>query len=98
MRIEIGFECIEARGDGLGGRKFGGDGVGGFQAVAGDADDGGFVRLDAILRDEFLRDAGGDAAGGFREDAFGFGEQLDGVDDFGIGDIFGPAAGFANLV
>jgi len=96
LGVEIGFEGVEARGDGFGGWKFGGDGVGGFEAVAGDAEDGGFVGADAALLDEFLGDAGGDAAGGFGEDAFGFGEKFDGVDDFGIGDVFGPAAGFAD--
>ena len=56
------------------------------------------MRLDAPLGDQFLRDAGGHAARGFREDAFGFGEQLDGGYDLGIGDVFGPAAGVPDLV
>jgi len=53
LRIEISLERIEARGDSFGSREFGGDGVGGLQAVAGDADDGGFVRLDAICPTSF---------------------------------------------
>src|SRR5882672_10468104 len=93
LRVEVSLERVEARGDRFGGRKFRGDGVGGLQAVASDADDGGFLRLDAILPDEFLRDACGDSARGFREDAFGFGEQLDRIHDLRIGNIFGPAAG-----
>src|SRR6266851_8518984 len=97
LDIEISLESVETRGDRFGSRKFGGDGVGGLQAVAGDADDGRFVRLDAILPDELLRDAGGHAARGFGEDAFGFGEELDGGDDLGIGDVLGPAAGLTNL-
>ncbi len=51
MRVEISLEGFETRCDGFGCREFGGDGVGGFQAVAGDADDGSFVGLDATLRD-----------------------------------------------
>ena len=41
-------------------------------------------------------DASGNAARGFRKDAFGFRQQLDGVDDLRIGDVLRPAAGFAN--
>ena len=98
LRIHKRFERFEARCDGVGQRVFGGDGVGGFQAVAGDADDRGFVGRDATLVDQFFCDAGGNAAGGLRKDAFGFGQQLDGGDDFGVGDVFGPAAGFADLL
>src|SRR5882762_3676182 len=96
LRVEVSLESVKARRDGFRGREFGGDCVGGFQTVAGDADDGGFVRLNAILSDEFLCDTCGDPARGFREDAFGFSEQLDRVHDLRIGNIFGPAAGFAN--
>src|SRR6476660_5132043 len=81
LRLEVGFKGVEARRDGFADRKFGGDGVGGFQAVPGDADDRGFLRLDAILPDKFLRDACGDPARGFREDAFGFGRHFDRVPD-----------------
>src|SRR6267143_232291 len=69
LGVEVGLEGFEARGDGFGGWEFGGDGVGGLEAVAGDAHDRGFVRLDAILRDEFLRDSRGYAASGFGENA-----------------------------
>src|SRR6266403_1909923 len=91
LRVEVGLERVEARGDRFGGRKFRGDGVGGLQTVPGDADNSGFLWLDAILRD-----ACGDAARGFREDTFGFREQLDSVHDLRIGNIFGPAAGFTD--
>src|SRR5207253_4937776 len=97
-RIEVSLERLKVRGDRFGGREFRDDGVGGLQAVASDRDDGGFMRLDAPLGDQFLRDAGGHAAGGFGEDAFGFGEELDGGYDLGIGDVFGPAAGVPDLV
>src|SRR6266576_6131353 len=86
--VEVSLEGIEARGNSLAGRKFGGDGVGGLQAVAGDAHNRCFVLLEAILGDESLLEAGGHAARGFGEDAFGFGKQLDGGDDLGIRDIF----------
>src|SRR6266481_2010913 len=96
LRVEIGLKCFEARRYRLCRSEFGGDRVGRLQAVAGDADDGGFVRLDAILADEFLRDSGGHTAGSLGENALCFGEQLDGPDDLRIGNIFGPAAGFAD--
>ena len=51
---------------------------------------------DASLVDEFLGNAHGYATGGFGKDALGFGKELDGRDDFGVGDVFGPAAGFAD--
>src|SRR5437879_5280943 len=98
LRVEISLEGFETRRDGFGGRKFCGNGVGGLQAVAGDADNGGFVGFDAILGDEFLRHACGHATGCFRKDAFGFGKQFDGLDNFGVGDVFGPASGVANLL
>jgi hypothetical protein len=98
LRVEVRLEGFEARGNRFGGREFAGDGVRGFQAVAGDADDGRFVRIDAILGDEFLCDACRYAACGFRENAFRFGEELNGVDDLGIRDVFGPAAGIAYLL
>src|SRR6267378_2112965 len=96
LRVEVRLESVKARRDGFRNREFGGDGVGGFQTVASDADDGSFIGLDAILRDEFLRHGGRDATCRFREDTFGFGQQLDGTNNFRVGNIFGPAAGFAN--
>ena len=54
--------------------------------------------LDAALRNKFFGDAGGDATGSFGEDAFGLGEEFDGIDDLRIGDVFGPAAGFPDLL
>src|SRR3989442_1381504 len=71
MAIEVSFEGIEARGDSLSGWKFGGDGVGGLQAVAGEADGGDFLGVESFLRNQFLRDARSDAAGAFREKASG---------------------------
>src|SRR5260221_6813750 len=94
--MKEGFEGVEFGVDFFGGRVVGGDGVGGFEAVAGDADYRGFVFGDAALLDELGGYACGYTASGFGEDAFGLGEQLDGVDDFGIGDVFGPAAGFTD--
>src|SRR6266571_4890342 len=90
--IEIGFERREARFDSGAGCEFAGEGIGGFQAVAGDAQDGSFVGLDASLGDEFLRDSGGDPAGSLRENSFGFRERAHAANNFGIGNIFGPAA------
>src|SRR5258708_6824561 len=98
LGFQIRLEGFEARGDSFSGREFGSDGVGGFQPVAGDADDSGFVRLDAVLGDEFLRDARSHAACRLGENAFRFGEKLNGVDDFVVGDVLGPAAGLADLL
>src|ERR1700757_4028849 len=98
LGIEVGFEGIEPRGDGFRGREFGGDRVGGFQTVAGDGENGGLVRVDAAFADELLGYAGGHAAGGLGEDAFGFGEEFDGVNDFRVRDIFGPATAFEDLL
>src|SRR6266852_3354958 len=89
---EIGFESREARFDSGIGCALAGEGIGGFQAVAGDAQDGSFVGMDAALGDEFLRDRGGDAAGSLRENSFGFGQRAHADNNFGIGNIFGPAA------
>ena len=44
MGVEVGFEGFDTRRNGVAQWKFPDDGVGGFQSVAGDADDGGFVR------------------------------------------------------
>src|SRR6266481_8707417 len=51
LSIEVSLERVEARGDRFGSWKFGGDGIGGFQAVPSDADHGGFLGLDEILPD-----------------------------------------------
>src|SRR5258708_16170186 len=51
----------------------------------------------APLADGLLGHACGDAAGSFRENTLGLGQEFDGRDDFGIRDVFGPAAAFANL-
>src|ERR1700730_937797 len=90
--IEVGLEGVEAWGDGFRYRKFGSDGDGGFQSVASDGDHRRFLRLDAAFADELLGYARGYAACGFREDTFGFGEEFDSGDDFGVGNVFGPAA------
>ena len=70
--------------------------IGGLEAVAGDAGDGELIGLDAAMRVEARGDSRGDAAGGLSEDAFGLGEFLNGGDDFDVGDIFSPSAGFAD--
>ena len=74
------------------GGRSGGRGVGGLQAVAGDADDGGLVGRDAAVGVEARGDGCGDAACGLGKDAFGLGEFLDAGDDLDIGDVLGPAS------
>src|ERR1700683_4061173 len=70
--------------------------IGGFQTVAGDAEDGSLMRLDAALRNQLLGDAKRHATGCFREDAFGLREQLDGLDDLRVAYIFRPSAAFSD--
>src|SRR5579863_15572 len=90
------FKVGEARADGLVLAVGALQAVGGLEAVAGDAGDGEIVGLDAAMGVEACRNRGGDAAGGLGEDAFGFGELLDGGDDFYVRNVLGPAAGFAD--
>ncbi len=52
--------------------------------------------IDVSLLEQLLGDAGGYAAGRFRENSFGFGKELDAFYDFRIGNVFGPAAAVAN--
>ena len=95
---EVGGEVGEARTDGAGVqmREAVGNGVGGLEAVAGDAGDRCLVLPDATVGVEACSDGRGDAACGLGEDAFGLGELLDAGDDFYVGDIFGPSARVAN--
>jgi hypothetical protein len=54
---------------------------------------------DAVLTIEFACGADGYAAGGLGEDAFGFGQQFDGVDQLRIADVLAPsAAAFDGLI
>src|SRR5258708_23839320 len=90
---EVGVEVGETRTDGALLLVVAGEGVGGLEAVAGDAGYGDLILPDAAVGVEARGDCGGDAAGGLGEDAFGFGEFLDAGDDFYVGDVFGPASG-----
>ena len=82
--------------DGRCGRKIGSDGVRGLQPITGDANNCGFIATDAALFNQFSSDAGSNSTCGFGEYSFVLGEQFDGVDDFRIGNIFGPASAFAD--
>ena len=77
LRVHERFERFNFRRDGLAEWIFLDDGVGGLQPVTGDAHDRGFFRGNAALIDQLFRDARGDAAGRFREDAFGLGQPPD---------------------
>src|SRR5213080_3659573 len=90
LRVEIRLEGFQSRRNGLRRRKLRRNGVSRLQTVAGDANHGGFLRLDAILGEQFPGDADSYAAGGLRENAFGFRQHLDGVHNLGIGHVFGP--------
>src|SRR5580704_18619828 len=72
--VEIAFELGEFGSNGGLGGVFAGERVGGFQAVASDAQNSGFVGFDAAFAVEFAGAADGDPARGFGEDAFGFGK------------------------
>src|SRR3981081_1068456 len=97
LRIHERFEGFHLRRDGLAERVFADDGVGGLQAVTGDAHDSGLTGRYAALIDQLFRDARCYAAGRFRKDTFRFGENFYRSDNFRIGDVFRPAAGFTNL-
>jgi hypothetical protein len=91
-----GFEVAQSRRDHLGLCACVHDGFQGLAAVAGHADDDGFIARDSTLIDEFLRDGDGRAAGGLGEDAFRLREQSDRRYDFCVRDGFAPAAALAN--
>src|SRR6266404_5256153 len=95
LRVEVSLESLESRRNRFRSGEFGGDGVCCFESVAGDADDGGFVWTYAAFSNQLFGNTGGDAPGCLREDAFCLREQLDGGDDFGIGDVVGPASALA---
>src|SRR6266850_5447633 len=63
-----------------------------LESVARDANHGRFVGMNAPLTNQFLRYASGDAACGFRKNAFCFGEELDRANNLHIRNIFSPAA------
>src|SRR5271163_2665799 len=90
--LEVLGEIGQARPDGALLHVVGDKGVGGLEAVAGDADHGGLVGADAAIGVEARGDGGGDAASGLGEDAFGLGELLHAGDNLDVGDILGPAA------
>ena len=48
LGVEVGLEGFQTRSDGFGQREIGGYGVGGLEAVAGDADYRGFVWLRCV--------------------------------------------------
>src|ERR1700704_4492813 len=72
------------------------NGVNRFQAISGYADHRRFIRADVSLPDQFPGDAGCHASGGLRENPLGFGQKLNALHDFWIGDIFRPAATLAD--
>src|SRR5437899_12614215 len=59
-----------------------------LKPITGDAEDSCFVGQDTILPIEFAVAADGHAAGRFRENTFGFRQQLDRFYDLWIGDVF----------
>ena len=81
-----------------GGGQMGRDGLGGLEAVAGDAKHDRFVgRQLARSRSAFSRTPHGDAAGGLGEDAFGFREQPDAGHDLRVAHVLARAAGGLDL-
>src|ERR1700676_3688512 len=96
MLLEQSFKRFQARLNRLLGGEVRGDSVRGLQAISCDANDSCSSAPDPPLFDHLRGHARRYAASGFTENSFGFRKQLDGLDDFGVGEIFGPAAGFAN--
>src|ERR1700692_3282745 len=89
--LEVLCKVGEARTHGAILRILAGEGIGGLETVAGDADDGGLVGGDAAIGVETGGDGGGDAAGGLGEDALGLGELLHAADDLDVRDVLGPS-------
>src|SRR5215470_14017341 len=81
---EVELELLQLRRNRPLGAIRAGEHIGGLQAVASDAEDRRFLGQDAILAIEFGGAANRDSAGCLGEDAFGLGQQFDGIDYFGV--------------
>src|SRR5580692_2872340 len=67
-----------------------------LQTIAGDTQDGRFIRGDASLAIQFARASSGYTTGSLGEDAFRLRQKLNRLDHFGIGNILRPASGFGD--
>ena len=77
LGFDQGLERVQARLDDDWPRDLVDERLLGLQAVAGDAEDGRAVAVDAALLDELLGDGQGHAAGGLGPDSLGLGQFLD---------------------
>src|SRR4029077_3683828 len=96
--IEVRLERVEPRCNGLCRWVFRDNGIRGLQAVTSDADNRGFVRTNAAVANQLLRDSGGDTACGLRKNTLCFSQELNRFDNFAVRNIVRPAAGFSNLL
>src|SRR5215471_11563666 len=96
LRVQIRLERLQPRRNNFACRKLRRNRICRFQAVAGNANHRGLLRLDAVLRNQFLGDSGRNSSGGFRKDAFRFRQQPDGLHNLRVRYVFRPAARLAN--
>src|SRR5437773_1816430 len=69
------------------------DRVRSFQSISRDGDHSDAAAVDIAAFDQLLRDGNGDAARGFRENTFRFGQEADAGRYFRIRRVIAPAAG-----
>jgi len=69
-------------------------GVESLETVASDAEHDGILGGNLARSNQLLRHAHGHAASRLREDAFGFGEELDRLANLIVGHVFSRAVGF----
>src|SRR5215471_13140157 len=79
LRVQIRLKRLQSRRNGFRRRKLRRNRICRFQAVAGNANHRGLLRLYAVLRQQLFRDTRSYASGGLREDALGFRQQFDGI-------------------
>src|SRR5215470_16843132 len=91
MTFQIFLKRRQPRRDWIRSLKAAGKRVGRLQSVAGDAQDRGFVGLDASLRKELTRCGYRYASGSLSEYTFGFSQQSHRIYDFRVGRILAPA-------
>ena len=87
------FEAVELGLNQVGLADGGGDRLSRLETVAGDVSHGGFVRIDLALLHQLLQHGDGGTACGFGENALGFSQQLDALDDLGVADGGDAAVG-----
>jgi hypothetical protein len=92
--FESCFKCGDLRFDRFNRLEL--EGFCGFESVAGDCNHKAIGRLDPPLGNQFSRHSQCGASGSFSEDAFGFRQQLDRIDNFTVARILAPSAAISD--